>query len=123
MAVTLDQLKLNLRIDGNEDDSLLKNELMAAQEFVRNAVCGGSAPDLAQQFLEQDSVVPLVDNAVLALASTYYQNRESVSNLQSYEVDAPMNSIIGSLRGKWDIYCEEVNDNAQNQSSKATPTA
>ena len=115
---------MNLRIDGNEDDSLLKNELMAAQEFVRNAVCGvSSAPDLAQQFLEQDSVVPLVDNAVLALASTYYQNRESVSNLQSYEVDAPMNSIIGSLRGKWDIYCEEVNDNAQNQSSKATPTA
>lgn len=104
MAVTLDDLKLNLRIDGNEDDTLLNTELNAAVSFVKNAVCGGE--DDTDVFFERADVAPLFDNAVLALASTYYENRASVTEIQTYTVDAPVNSIIGTLRGVWDVVNE-----------------
>lgn len=113
MAVTLDDLKLNLRIDGNEDDTILQNELNAAVSFVKNAICGGDNDTDA--FFERVDVQPLFDNAVLALASTYYENRVSVSELQTYTIDAPLNSIIGTLRGIYDVN-EEVDDNEKNQS-------
>ena len=113
MAVTLDDLKLNLRIDGNEDDTILQTELNAAVSFVKNAICGGD--ESADAFFERVDVQPLFDNAVLALASTYYENRVSVSELQTYTIDAPLNSIIGILRGIYDV-SEEVDDNEKNQS-------
>ena len=113
MAVTLDDLKLNLRIDGNEDDTILQNELNAAVSFVKNTICGGDNDTDA--FFERVDVQPLFDNAVLALASTYYENRVSVSELQTYTIDAPLNSIIGTLRGIYDVN-EEVDDNEKNQS-------
>lgn len=113
MAVTLDDLKLNLRIDGNEDDTILQTELNAAVSFVKNAICGGDNDTDA--FFERVDVQPLFDNAVLALASTYYENRVSVSELQTYTIDAPLNSIIGTLRGIYDVN-EEVDDNEKNQS-------
>lgn len=112
--VTLDDLKLNLRIDGNEDDSLLTNQLNAAQSFVKNAVCGGDTDTDA--FFEQNDVQPLVNNAVLALASSLYENRSSISELQTYDVDATMNSIIGSLRGMYLVYQEGVTNSEENQS-------
>ena len=111
MAVTLDDLKLNLRIDGNEDDTILQNELNAAVSFVKNAICGGD--ECTDAFFERVDVQPLFDNAVLALASTYYENRVSVSELQTYTIDAPLNSIIGTLRGIYDV-SEEVGDNEKN---------
>lgn len=113
MAVTLDDLKLNLRIDGNEDDTILQTELNASVSFVKNAICGGDNDTDA--FFERVDVQPLFDNAVLALASTYYENRVSVSELQTYTIDAPLNSIIGTLRGIYDVN-EEVDDNEKNQS-------
>lgn len=113
MAVTLDDLKLNLRIDGNEDDTILQNELNAAVSFVKNAICGGDSGTDA--FFERVDVAPLFNNAVLALASTYYENRASVTEIQTYVVDAPVNSIIGTLRGMYDVN-EEVTDDEKNQS-------
>lgn len=113
MAVTLDDLKLNLRIDGNEDDTILQTELNAAVSFVKNAICGGDSDTDA--FFDRIDVAPLFNNAVLALASTYYENRVSVSELQTYTIDAPLNSIIGTLRGIYDV-SEEVDNNAKNQS-------
>lgn len=113
MAVTLDDLKLNLRIDGNEDDTILQTELNAAVSFVKNAICGGDSDTDA--FFERVDVAPLFNNAVLALASTYYENRASVTEIQTYTVDAPVNSIIGTLRGMYEV-SEEVTDNAKSES-------
>ena len=110
MAVTLDDLKLNLRIDGNEDDTILQNELNAAVSFVKNAICGGD--EGTDAFFERVDVQPLFDNAVLALASTYYENRVSISE---YNIDATLNSIIVTLRGIYDV-SEEVDDNEKSQS-------
>lgn len=38
MSVTVEGLKIYLRIDGNDEDDLLESFLMAAESYIRNAI-------------------------------------------------------------------------------------
>ncbi|ANZ70370.1 head-tail connector protein [Pediococcus claussenii] len=101
MAIDLQTLKNSLRIDGEKDDNLLKQNLSAAQSYIRNAI-DSEAPDA---FFELATVSDIYEIAVLALASTYYNNRSSLGVTQTFAVDLTLESIIGQLRGMYESYC------------------
>lgn len=109
MSVDLDTLKQNLRIDGNEDDTLLQNDLLAATIFVKNAVGDLNDTD-TKTFFTLPNVSPLIDTAILALASSYYENSSSTSTIAVHTVDAPVNAMIGTLRGMYNSYLEGLSD-------------
>lgn len=92
--VTLDRLKNSLRIDGTADDDMLQGYLVAAQSYIQNAI----GTDVGA-FYTNDSVAPLYDVAVMALASSYYNVRSSLVSTTTISVNLPVNSIIGQLRG------------------------
>lgn len=100
--LTLDNLKLSLRIDSTADDTLLKGYLAAAQSYVKSAI--GAESDAVVGFYTSHEVVDLFNAAVLALASTYYTYRASLSAIAALPVDLTVNSIVGQLRG---IYAEQ----------------
>lgn len=99
-----------LYLDDDSDDQLLDSYIKAAQAFVHNAV-----GEDVNSFYEDAGVSSLVTLAVMSLAGTYYQNRLALSDVQAYQVDLTMNSIIGQLRGLRDTFVEkEVNDDGKN---------
>lgn len=99
-----------LYLDDDSDDQLLDSYIKAAQAFVHNAV-----GEDVNGFYKDAGVSSLVTLAVMSLAGTYYQNRLALSDVQAYQVDLTMNSIIGQLRGLRDTFVEkEVNDDGKN---------
>ncbi|MFC6170358.1 head-tail connector protein [Loigolactobacillus jiayinensis] len=107
--LTLDNLKLSLRIDSTADDTLLKGYLAAAQSYVKSAI----GTEL-YGFYEDASVVDLFNTAVLALASTYYTYRASLSAIAALPVDLTVNSIVGQLRGLYAEKSEATSDDQGN---------
>lgn len=99
---TLDQLKLSLRIDGTVDDDMLTGYLTAASVYIQGAI-GTDSTD----FYTSDQVKPLYDVAVMALASAYYNYRSASVSVSVTNVNLPVNSIIGQLRG---LYAEGMGD-------------
>lgn len=96
-----------LYLDGNDDDQLLNSYVIAADSFVHNAI-GKDVND----FYKDSRVTSLVDLAVKSLAATYYQNRLSLSDTQTFPIDLTVNSIIGQLRGMRNTF-EEKGDNSE----------
>lgn len=105
MAVSVEDIKGVLYLDGDEDDALIKSYIDAALQFVKGAV-GTEHPD----FWNDPQVTPLADMATKSLAATYYQYRLSLSDTQTFSVNLTVNSIIGQLRGLYDL--KEVAANA-----------
>lgn len=99
MTVSKEDLKTSLRIDGDADDTLLAGYLAAAENYIKNAI-GVDEDD----FYELDSVKPLMDVAIIALASGYYTFRTSLSLVSAFPVDLATNSIIAQLRGVYAKY-------------------
>lgn len=97
MAVSVDDVKRVLYLDGDEDNPLIQNYLDAALQFVKGAV-----GDEVKGFWEDPEVVPLADMATRSLAATYYQYRLSLSDVQTFSINLTVNSIIGQLRGMYD---------------------
>lgn len=97
MAVSLETLKLSLRIDDSVDDVLLTGYLNSASSFIKNAVGGKDS------YYNNNS---RFDTAVIALASTYYTYRmtEFTGNIKT--MDAPLRALIGQMRGEV-AYLEE----------------
>ncbi|MEY8293675.1 head-tail connector protein [Limosilactobacillus caviae] len=110
--VSVAQIKQALYLDGDEDDSLIKNYITVAEQFVKNAV-GGS-----DKFFEDKTVQPLYDMAVQSLAATYYQYRLALTDTQLFTNNATVNSIIGQLRGVYETYEEDGTDENVNTSIK-----
>lgn len=95
-----------LYLDDDSDDQLLDSYIKAAQSFIHNAV-----GEDVNGFYSDANVSSLVTLAVMSLAGTYYQNRLALSDVQAYQIDLTMNSIIGQLRGLRDTFAEkEVGD-------------
>lgn len=96
MALDLSVLKQSLRLEDDEtaDDTMLTGYLSAAQNFVKQAI--GADND---KFYTLENVVDLYNTAVIALASDYYNNRLSLSQVNVVPIDLTINSIIGQLRG------------------------
>ncbi|WP_125766120.1 head-tail connector protein [Levilactobacillus mulengensis] len=106
---TLDDLKLSLRLDGDADDELLKGYLNTAESYIKQAI--GTELD---SFYEDASVVDLFNTAVLALASAYYNYRSSLVPTTAISVNLPVDSIIGQLRGLYDLKMEAITDGQSN---------
>lgn len=104
----LDDLKNSLRIDGNDDDFMLKNYLAAAGNYIKGAI--GTDNDT---FYSETDVKTLYDVAVLALASSYYNYRSSAVSVSVTTVNLPVNSIIGQLRGRYDLFTEKGDDDGE----------
>ena len=104
---TVDRVKDVLYLDGNEDDVLLSSYVLAANSFVRNAI----GQDV-NGFYSEPSVSALVSTAVISLAATYFQNRLSLSDTQTFPIDLTVNSIIGQLRGMRNTF-EEKSDSSE----------
>ncbi|MQB67129.1 phage gp6-like head-tail connector protein [Lactobacillus reuteri] len=107
VSQTVDRVKDVLYLDGNEDDVLLSSYVLAANSFVRNAI----GQDV-NGFYSEPSVSALVSTAVISLAATYFQNRLSLSDTQTFPIDLTVNSIIGQLRGMRNTF-EERNDSSE----------
>ena len=111
---TLDPLVPRVRemlyLDDDSDDQLLDSYIKAAQAFVHNAV-----GEDVNGFYSDTNVSSLVTLAIMSLAGTYYQNRLALSDVQSYQVDLTVNSIIGQLRALRNTFeeKEEGNDNGK----------
>ena len=107
VSQTVDRVKDVLYLDGNEDDVLLSSYVLAANSFVHNAI----GQDI-NGFYSEPSVSALVSTAVISLAATYFQNRLSLSDTQTFPIDLTVNSIIGQLRGMRNTF-EEKGDNSE----------
>ena len=99
-------VKSILYLDGNDDDELLNSYVIAADSFVHNAI-----GDDIQGFYDSSTVKSLVKIATESLAATYFQNRLSLSDTQTYSVDLTVNSIIGQLRGIRNTFEEKGDSN------------
>ena len=64
--MTFEDLKTHLNIVGDDDDAILATKLAAAEEWIG---CFVSEDDLAK---------PTVQEAILQVAATYYEQREAV---------------------------------------------
>lgn len=106
MAVTSDDLKAVLYLDGNDEDALLQSYIDAADQFIIGAV-GDEVP----AFWDDSKVTMLHDLAVKSLAATYYQYRLSMADTQTYQIDMTVNSILGQLRGRY-ASAKEAQDEA-----------
>ncbi|MEE6704429.1 head-tail connector protein [Limosilactobacillus reuteri] len=88
--ISVDTIKDALRIDGNDDDTLIKGYIDTAEEYVANAVIDGPASE------------PLISNhkyrlAVIILVQFWYSNRATDIKQTPYQV----RSLIQQLRGKF----------------------
>lgn len=106
MTVTADFFKNAYHVDIDDDDALITSYISSATNYVTNAV----GADTDGKFYEDSRVSDLFDTAVLSLAGTYYQYRLALSDTQAYPVDLTVNSIIGQLRGLYDLIEGDVND-------------
>lgn len=103
----VDRVKDVLYLDGNEDDVLLSSYVRVAFSFVHNAI-----GEDVNGFYEDTNVNSLVMMATVSLAATYFQNRLSLSDTQTFPIDLTVNSIIGQLRGMRNTF-EEKGDNSE----------
>lgn len=88
--ISVDAIKDALRIDGNDDDTLIEGYIDTAKEYVANAVIDGSASE------------PLISSskyrlAVIILVQFWYSNRATDIKQTPYQV----RSLIQQLRGKF----------------------
>lgn len=78
MVVTLEEVKVYLRLDGDEEDMLITSFLIAAEEM-----CEG----ILRYPLDELTLVPeTVKQAVLYIVSQLYENREQVQIDEVLEV-------------------------------------
>lgn len=107
MAANLETLKSSLRIDGDDDDKLLKGYLSAATSYIKQAI---GDEDNVPGFYEMEGVSNLFETAVYALAGSYWYYRTSITSNTVNPVDLVVDSIIGQLRGLYNQKQDKVND-------------
>lgn len=96
-----------LNLDNGEDGQLLSSYVASADAYVRGAIT-----DDDDFYTSSDEVKSLFELAVVSLAGTYYQYRLALSQVQTYEVDLTTKSVIGQLRGRYDVWSEKEEDDA-----------
>lgn len=103
----MDTLKLSLRLDNDEDDELLKLYLSTAKSFVYGAV---GRDEEYKNFFEIEEVKTMLNTAIIAQSTGYYNARTSISSIPMSPVNLAVNSIIGQIRYRYDLYMEEHSD-------------
>lgn len=91
MAVTVDGLKIYLRIDGNDEDDLLESFLTAAESYMRNAISNFDTLYSNERFAAQADLLTLV-----IVAENFY-NRDG-RNDQRRDYSYVVRSMISQLQ-------------------------
>ncbi|ANY71661.1 DNA packaging protein [Paenibacillus ihbetae] len=91
MAIlTLDETKLWLRVDGNDEDAIIQTLMGAAETYLGNAV--------EVQF---DSTNQLAKLFCLVLCADWYENRELIGSQPSDKVRFTCQSIMTQLQNAY----------------------
>lgn len=91
ITITVDAIKDALRIDGDEDDTLIEGYINAAKDYVANAITNS---DEETTQLQGETKYKL---AVILLVQFWYSNRTTDMKQTPYQVL----SLIQQLRGKF----------------------
>lgn len=94
----LKDVKLYLRIDGDEEDALIRKMMQAGEEYIRSAVG------------EYDDTDPTAQILLAAIVQNMYDNRELMQSEQQTKkrIEYTFQSIILQLRVKYSIKQEEA---------------
>lgn len=96
MALTVDALKSQLRIDGTADDAFIQELLSESQDYIMSAVD-------STQPLANFEAHPLFDRACALLVGHWYFNRQesyTASRMLPLSIPFGVEEIVNSLRGK-----------------------
>lgn len=108
MSVTVERFKKAMNLDDVEEEmELITGYLAAAENSIKTAI----GEDKSGTFYAREIVASLLDVAVIAVAGSYYTYRLSLSDAQAYPINLTSNSIIGQLRGMYDVFKEEEVEN------------
>ena len=89
----LEDVKLYLRIDGDEEDALIQNMMQAGAEYIRSAVG------------EYDDTDPTAQILLAAIVQNMYDNRELMQSEQQMKkrIEYTSQSIILQLQVKYSM--------------------
>lgn len=82
----LEEVKLFLRVDGTEEDTLIASLQLASEVYLTNAG------------ITKDYTNDLYKLAVRLLITHWYENRDTFINLKTTKIDFSIQAIICSLR-------------------------
>ncbi len=100
MIATLAEVKAQLNVTSNIDDTLLNRKLAAAQDYIEawlgykiESIYGG---------LDQEAIPPALVEAVLQLAAHWYENREaSLVGVSAMHLPHGASDVIREYRRWW----------------------
>ncbi|MER9586538.1 head-tail connector protein [Mesorhizobium sp. M0276] len=95
MSVSLDLLKSQMNLTGNDDDALLTHKIAAAEQWISDQI----GKDLA----DIDPLPATLTEAVLQLAAAWYEQREAVLiGIGANEVPFGVRDLIRPYR-EWEL--------------------
>ncbi|USS85078.1 head-tail connector protein [Fructilactobacillus myrtifloralis] len=101
---TLEEFKNFMNILSDNDDSICRMCLKAAESYVQNAI-GFELPSF---YAKGSDAYDLYKQAVFAFAGTNFTNRIAYADSAQYESNLTGKSYIGSLRGMYLIELENA---------------
>lgn len=103
MSLDINKLKGHLRVPHNLEDPQIQDYLDWAKEDVIEAVYDSHDPKLNKKALEEDTTYK---KAVIMLATFYYENRMTISEIKQAESPFSVTHAIQILRAHKDRYYE-----------------
>lgn len=94
--MTLEELKLHLRITHSMEDGILSIYKDFAEAEIKDSV--STSPYRDESYFQDNKIY---DRAVALLTAHYYENRIAYSDVQTYEMNDSTTSAIQKLRGSY----------------------
>ncbi len=94
--VDLNKLKLSIRIDSDDDDSILEIFMTSASDYITSAI-----GDKVEKFYDNNS---RFDTAVILLTDHYYKTRSATNEADLKKVPYGVDTLILQMKG--DYYYE-----------------
>lgn len=101
----LEKVKLSLRLDDDEDDTLVTSLIRAAQKDIKSQV-----GEQIKGFFDNNDVF---DAAVILEVTHLYNHRDAVSDQQTYEVPMALYSLINSMKDDYRYQLEKQNNTTE----------
>lgn len=101
----LEKVKLSLRLDDDEDDTLVTSLIRAAQKDIKSQV-----GEQIKGFFDNNDVF---DAAVILEVTHLYNHRDAVSDQQTYEVPMTLYSLINSMKDDYRYQLEKQNNTTE----------